>query len=375
MQTYIAKTLQGLEPVLAAELSELGATKVQSSSRAVLFDATQEVLYQANYRCRTALRILKRIKTFHIEKQDDLYEQVYEVTWEKIFPVDALMTISATCIDSIFTHSRFVSQRVKDAIADRFRRVLGQRPSVDNEFYTIRVELFMRQNQCDLLLDASGLSLHNRGYRKPNSEMFNEVMAAGILQLSGWDARRNLFLPFTEIPVLAIEAAMMACRMPAGYYRKGYSFQFWNDYDPQLWKTVREEGISRMCDPEADLYAATSDGLAYENMEALLKKLRLHHDVEMLLFDFTKGLRPQEPDLKDCTLILKLPFFDSPENFEAENFCTMIGDILKRQYAGSEAWVYGNDMDAIKFIGLKPFAKFNLREVGREAKFHGFRIS
>ena len=166
MSTYIAKTLQGLESVLAEELTRFGATQVEIASRAVLFDGGQDVLYKANYLCRTALRILKIVKTFDIEKQDDLYDEVYSVPWEKLFPVDALLTLSATCIESVFSHTRYASQRVKDAIVDRFRRILGQRPDIDNEYYTIRIEIFMRQNHCELLLDASGLSLHNRGYRK-----------------------------------------------------------------------------------------------------------------------------------------------------------------------------------------------------------------
>lgn len=374
MQDFLAKTLTGLEPVLARELEDLGATDVQPSSRAVLFNATQEVLYKANYLCRTALRILKCIKSFEIRRQEDLYDQIYDVAWEKVFSVDELMTFNATCIDSVFTHSRFVSQRIKDAIVDRFRRVFGRRPSVDNEFYTVRVELFMKDNKCDLLLDASGLSLHNRGYRKPNSETFNEVMAAGLLKLMDWKGDKNLFIPFCRNGVLAIEAAMLASNMPAGYYRKGYSFQYWNDYDPYLWKTVKENADKAICDPEAELIASTPNGLELEKLEGLLKKLRLHHDVDTMLFDFYSGEKPGGMDPEGLKIILLLPDIGDPESFEAESICTQVGDILKKDYKGAQAWVYTTDVDAIKFVGMKPDYKFALSEVSKPSRFHGFDI-
>lgn len=373
--TYIAKTLQGLEPVLARELTGLGATRVQESNRAVLFEAGDEVLYKANYLCRTALRILKRIKSFEIAKQEDFYDEVYSVAWEKIFPVDALMTLSATCLDSVFTHSRFASQRMKDAIVDRFRRVLGQRPSIDNEYYTIRVELFMRQNHCEILLDASGLSLHNRGYRRPNTDPFNEVMASGLLALSGWTPGQDLFLPFSKDGILAMEAAMQACRMPAGYYRKGYSFQYWNDFDPNLWKQVKEDALKQMEDPEGQIWASDSDGLAVERVESFLKSVRMHHDVDVRLFDFLHSDRMEEmAGSENLTVLVRMPCFGDMQSFEAEDFCTQLGNVLKRQYVGSHAWVYANDTEAIKFVGLKPQAKYDLGEVSRPARFWGFDI-
>lgn len=375
MPSYIAKTLQGLEPVLAKELKALGATEVKESSRAVLFDGNQKVLYKANYLCRTALRILKTIKSFDIETQADLYDRVYEVPWEKIFPVDALMTLSATCIDSVFSHTRFASQRVKDAIVDRFRRVLGQRPSIDNEFYTIRVELFMRNNHCELLLDSSGLSLHNRGYRKPHSEAFTEVLASGLLALSGWTPDKNLLVPFCGNGVLAIEAAMQASNIPAGYYRKGYSFQYWNDFDPNLWKEIKDDAIKAIHDPQGEIIAIDSDGLAVEETEARLKKIRLHLDVNLQLADFMQGVLPEGmEDSQGWMLIIRMPKVGSPENFEAEDFYTEVGNVLKRNYTGAQAWVFSTEEDVIKFVGLKPERKHIVWENKTEGRFYAYTI-
>lgn len=375
MSSYIAKTLQGLEPVLAKELKQLGATDVKESNRAVLFEGNLKVLYKANYHCRTALRILKTLKSFDIKTQDDLYDQIFDMPWEKIFPVDALMTISATCIDSVFTHTRFVSQRVKDAIVDRFRRVFGQRPSIDNEYYTIRVELFMRKNHCELMLDSSGLSLHNRGYRKPHSEPFTEVLAAGLLDLSGWTPGKNLLIPFCGNGILAIEAAMRASNMPAGYYRKGYSFQYWNDFDPNLWKELKEAAIKEIRDPEGEIVAIDADGLEMEKTEALLKRIRLHLDVDLQLADFMEGQKPEGMESAEgWTVIIRMPRFDSPGTFEAEDFYTQAGNVLKRHYVGAQAWVFSTEEDVIKFVGLKPDRKCMVWENKTEARFYGYRI-
>lgn len=375
MSSYIAKTLQGLEPVLAKELKQLGATDVKESNRAVLFEGNLKVLYKANYHCRTALRILKTLKSFDIKTQDDLYDQIFDMPWEKIFPVDALMTISATCIDSVFTHTRFVSQRVKDAIVDRFRRVFGQRPSIDNEYYTIRVELFMRKNHCELMLDSSGLSLHNRGYRKPHSEPFTEVLAAGLLDLSGWTPGKNLLIPFCGNGILAIEAAMRASNMPAGYYRKGYSFQYWNDFDPNLWKELKEAAIKEIRDPEGEIVAIDADGLEMEKTEALLKRIRLHLDVDLQLADFMEGQKPEGMESAEgWTVIVRMPRFDSPGTFEAEDFYTQAGNVLKRHYVGAQAWVFSTEEDVIKFVGLKPDRKCMVWENKTEARFYGYRI-
>ena len=373
MATYIAKTLQGLEPVLAQELREIGATDVQESGRAVLFEASQEVLYKANYLCRTALRIMKKLKSFDIERQDDLYEEINALAWEKIIPVDSPMTVSVSCKDSVFSHSRFAAQRIKDAVVDRFRRILSQRPYIDNEYYTIRLELFMRKNHCEFFIDASGLSLHNRGYRKPHTSSFNEVMAAGLLRLSGWTPGKKLLLPFSKNGLLAMEAAMQVRRMPAGYFRKGYSFQYWNDYDPGLWKEVKEEALAGVRDNEGGIWALGETPLSAERMKEAFERVGMEQGMVFRQFDFLENDSIDEfLPLEDAVIIARLPFFGEERWEAADDFCTHVGNVLKQRYTGAQAWLYGYDMDSFKFVGLKPKEKFLLGEVERPARFWGF---
>ncbi len=358
---------------MAQELREIGATDVQESGRAVLFEASQEVLYKANYLCRTALRIMKKLKSFDIERQDDLYEEINALAWEKIIPVDSPMTVSVSCKDSVFSHSRFAAQRIKDAVVDRFRRILSQWPYIDNEYYTIRLELFMRKNHCEFFIDASGLSLHNRGYRKPHTSSFNEVMAAGLLRLSGWTPGKKLLLPFSKNGLLAMEAAMQVRRMPAGYFRKGYSFQYWNDYDPGLWKEVKEEALAGVRDNEGGIWALGETPLSAERMKEAFERVGMEQGMVFRQFDFLENDSIDEfLPLEDAVIIARLPFFGEERWEAADDFCTHVGNVLKQRYTGAQAWLYGYDMDSFKFVGLKPKEKFLLGEVERPARFWGF---
>lgn len=364
MPKYIAKTYQGLEETLSQELVDLGATDVTLSKRAVLFDCSQEVLYKANYLCRTALRISKILNEFEISKEEELYDRVYEMPWEKIFPVDAVFTVDSSSLESVFSQSRFASHYAKIAILDRFRRVLGQKPSVDSEYYTIRVEVFVRKNHCEILLDASGMALNHRGYRKPASEAFNEVLASGLLKLGGWNPDTDLYVPFCGNGIVALEAAMQAMNMPAGYYRKGFSFEYWNDFDPKLWKEVKAEAIDAIHDPEGTVWASDSDPMIVGTTEEFLKKIRMHQDVNLSLTDFMRGKRPEGlDDLSNLTLCVPMPVMVRGVEFSATSFYSELGKVLKENYSGCTAMIYTiRESDLRDSLMLTPEKEYELRE-------------
>ena len=365
MSMYIAKTYHGLEPVLAQELKELGATGIRISNRAVLFDCTQEVLYKANYLCRTALRILKILKEFWIEKEEDLFEQVHEMAWEKVFPVDATFMVDSSSLDSMFSQSRFVSTQARLAILERFRRVLGQWPDVDSDYYTIRVEVFVRQNHCEVMLDASGMALAHRGYRKPSSEPFNEVLAAGLLKLAQWNPDTDLYVPFCGNGLVAVEAAMQAMAMPAGYYRKGYSFEYWNDFDPRLWKDVKSEAQAAMHDPQGQVWASDPEALVVEKTGEFLKKIRMHQDVDLFLSDFLDSGRPEELAGVAGNLSVLVPMPVSSEGWEldAAAFYEALGKRMKESYPDCRLLVYTTRPGELESsLGLVPEQTFALRE-------------
>ena len=218
-----AKTMAGLEEVLAEELKALGAKNIEILKRAVSFEGDMTLLYKANYCLRTALCILKPIATFQANNERELYNEVYRMKWEKYMNPDAKIFIDNSVNSEIFTHSLYASQKTKDAICDRFRKMFNQRPTVTKDEYEIKLNLHIWENQVTISLDSSGDSLHKRNYRANMGQApLNEVTAAGLIQLSGWKKDCNFLDPMCGSGTLLIEACMYAYNIPAQYYRKKF---------------------------------------------------------------------------------------------------------------------------------------------------------
>ena len=217
----IAKTMYGLEEVLAEELRALGAKDVTPINRAVAFTGTMQTLYKANYACRTALAILKPFAEFEANNEQELYDNIYKIKWEQILDVDCKFFIESAANSKIFTNSYYAALKMKDAIVDRFRRMFGRRPTIDTENADYKFNIHINANKVTLLMNSSGESLHKRGYRQGvGIAPINEVLAAGLIQLSGWKADCHFFDPMCGSGTILIEAAMYANNIPAQYYRK-----------------------------------------------------------------------------------------------------------------------------------------------------------
>ncbi|MDX1667708.1 MAG: THUMP domain-containing protein, partial [Saprospiraceae bacterium] len=238
----IAKTLEGLEEVLAGELSDLGASRTSLLKRAVEFEGDLALMYRANLCSRTALRILMPIHSFDARNEDQLYRQVGKVDWSQYLELHETFAIDSVVHSSRFTHSHYAALKAKDAIVDQFRRRTGKRPSIDVKSPTLRINLHIRENDVNLLLDSSGDSLHLRNYRRDSiSAPLNEVLAAGMIRLSGWKGDRPFLDPMCGSGTLAIEAAMMAANIPPQRQRRNFGFRNWKNYDRELWKKIKKE--------------------------------------------------------------------------------------------------------------------------------------
>jgi len=195
-QHYTATTMAGLEEVLAQELIEIGADEVQIARRSVYFSGDVKLLYKANYCLRTALRILVPIDSYKIHSADDLYQRAKNFKWEELFGCEQTFAIQSTVFTDLFNNSMFASLKLKDAIVDRFRYKFGNRPSVDSKNPDILINLHISNEICTISLDSSGESLHKRGYRLDQNEApMSEVLAAGLIRLSGWDRKSDLIDP------------------------------------------------------------------------------------------------------------------------------------------------------------------------------------
>jgi putative N6-adenine-specific DNA methylase len=366
-----AKTMKGLESALAQELADLGATNIETGNRAVMFEGDQKVMYRANFECRTALAILKPLADFQIKTQEDFYDKVVNIAWEKQFCVDSKIMVDSFCMDSVFTHTKFVSQRAKDAICDHFRRLFHKRPYVELENPDIKIDVYLYKNRCVISLNSSGESLHRRNYRiQANQAPINEVLAAGLIALSGWDMQTDFYDPMCGSGTLLIEAAMKACNMPAQFYRKKFAFQHWNDFDSLLWKQVQEDAVANIGDPECEIFGSDISEECLYIAEQNIKQSRLHKDISLRLGNFLK----LDPPTEKGVIVCNPPY---GVRLEVEDLIEMykdIGDKLKKDYQDWTAWFISSDVDAMKRFGLHPSKKIELYNGSLLCKFQKFEL-
>ena len=235
----IAKTFMGLEQVLAQELTHMGANNVQIGRRMVSFSGDKETMYRANFQLHTAIRILKTIKHFKARSADEVYEEVQKIDWSEYIQQGKTFSVDSVVYSNEFRNSRFVTYKVKDAIVDQFRERSGQRPNISVSNPDIKLHIHIAEDDATLCLDSSGESLHRRGYRQESVEApLNEVLAAGMIMMTGWTGDTDFIDPMCGSGTLAIEAALIARNISPGVFRKEYAFEKWNDFDPNLFDAI-----------------------------------------------------------------------------------------------------------------------------------------
>jgi putative N6-adenine-specific DNA methylase len=372
-QTFIAKTIAGLETVLADELTALGAANIQILTRAVSFEGDQRMLYKANYCLRTAQRILVPIFSFQMADEDDLYAQVNAYAWENHLSLLKTLAVDAVVNGSELTHSHYVALLTKDAIVDRFRTISnGRRPSVDTENPHVRINIHINGSVCDVSIDSSGVSLHKRGYRASNAEApLSEVLAAGLILLTGWKRDCHFIDPMCGSGTLLIEAAMIANNFPAGMYRKEFGFMHWPDFDAALWDEVTTEALSEQTEFEYQIIGSDISPKNLASARANVKSARLHKDIRLFVSPFA-ALQP--PDKKPGLLVINPPYGERIRLNDIIGLYRSIGDTLKREFAGYQAWVISSDQKALSFIGLRPSAKLPVFNGQLECRYVHFDL-
>jgi len=372
MESYnlIAKTLHGLEPVLADELKQLGAQNIIPLKRAVSFAGYKFLLYQATYNLRTALSILKPVTEFKVRNEDDLYRGISRIQWNKFMNLNSTFAIQSTVNSRFFKHSKYVALKSKDAIVDQFRRKTGKRPSIDTEIPDLKINIHIANDICTVSLDSSGEPLYKRGYRiEGHKAPLNEVLAAGMIKLSGWDMKKTLIDPMCGSGTIPIEAALMATNTPAGYLRETFGFMSWGDYDEELFEKVKKE--SRIIEkPDCGIIGSDISRLAFDIANKNLQKAGVRDYVKIKKIAFEDFSPPQEEGF----LLTNPPFGERIQKDDLNNFYSVIGSRLKHQYHGYEAWLLSSNFEALKHIGLHPSMKYILFNGALECKFQQFRI-
>jgi putative N6-adenine-specific DNA methylase len=369
--TMIAKTFEGLEEVLARELSELGAEDIDLLKRGIEFRGDRKLLLKANYTCRTALRILLPLAKFKAGTDNMLYDGVRAVPWEKYLDFRGKFVVDSVVSFSSFSHSGYVSLKAKDAIADRFRDKFGRRPNVDNNDPDVRVNVHIFKDDCTVSIDSSGASLHLRGYRRAQTEApMNEVLAAGLLKLSGWDHTTPFVDPMCGSGTLLIEAALLAGKVPSGYYRPLFGFERWKDFDNKLWDRVKRECEEEIIEPAGPIVGYDRDDSAIRASLSNIEEAGVEDFVKVEKADFNTSPAPFPRGF----LLTNPPYGERIKVEDLKQFYKDIGDVLKNKYAGYSAWLLGTDQEAMKFIGLRPSRRITVMNGPLECKLMKFDL-
>lgn len=370
MEYFVAKTFAGLENELFRELCDLGAKNCCKHSRAVSFEGDLEMMYRANYYCRTALRILWRKKVFKFSSNNQFYEQIFNFDPEEYLSADGTLAVHATIADSIFKTPLFASVLAKDAICDRFRDRCGRRPSVDKEDPDVQFHLHIYRDEAQLFLDSSGESLHKRGYKVRNHPApLNEVVAAALIMKSGWNADCDLIDPMCGSATILIEAAMKALNIPAGFYRREYGFYRWKNFDRKLWAAVRNEADIKD-DVDINFYGSDIDSDYLNIARTNVRQARLQ---DFIVLERQK-MQVSYPERTPSFVITNPPY---GERLSVEDISTLykeIGDTLKKRYANCKAFIISSDTDALKHIGLKPSKKWPVMNGALNCQFMAYEL-
>ncbi len=354
----VAKTFQGLEGVLCDELKALGADEVTEGRRMVSFTGDKEMMYRANFCLRTALRVLKPIYKFKSSDADDLYDHVKAFDWESIMNVDSTFSIDATVFSDSFRHSRFVTYRVKDAIVDYFNEKCGKRPSIRLNSPDFRFNVHISDHDVTLSLDSSGEPLYKRGWREAQTDApINEVLAAGIIKLSGWDGKSNFVDPMCGSGTFLVEAALIAANINPGVFRSDFAFQHWADYDSDLYETIYNDDSGER-DFEFKIFGSDVSHKAIAIARANVKSAGVAKYVEIE----QKPIQDYDslPAEGKGVLITNPPYGERLKLDDIENLYATLGEKLKRVFRGYEAWVIASDEELIDQIGLKASVKYPL---------------
>ena len=370
--TLIIKTQAGLEETLVAEVTAAGGREVQPLNRAVKCKADNAVMYRINYTCRTALRVMKEVDEFEAEDEEAFYEAVKKFNWFNLLSLDRSFAVHATVSNSAMTHSHYVALKTKDAIVDKFREKFNKRPNVDIESPDMRVQVHITGVRCTLLIDSSGDSLQKRGYRTRQGEApINEVLAAGMVFLSGWDAKTDLLDPMCGSGTIICEANMIARKIPAGYFRKAYGFMKWNDFDGDVWEKIVETENAKIIPAKCKIYGSDVNQNAISLSREILKNAGFENDININQVAFEDS---SPPNVDGGFIIFNPPYGERIQKTDLFAFYKLIGDVLKSKYAGYEAWLITSDFGALKSVGLKTSRKIPLFNGPLECRFVKYEL-
>lgn len=367
----IAKTMAGLEDVLAEELISLGANNLEIGKRMVSFEGNLALMYKANIHCRTALRILRPVFEFRAKTTDEIYKKVKAMNWFEHLTEDSTFAIDAITFSDYFTHSKFVAYRVKDAIADYFMQKTGKRPSVNTENPDLLINFHIAHDKCTLSFDSSGESLHKRGYRIAQTEApLNEVLAAGMILKTGWRGESDFVDPMCGSGTLLIEAAMIAMNVPPGIYRQNFAFEKWKNFNAELFETIYNDDSGER-EFKHKIYGSDILPEAIDIAAKNIKNAGVDKYIDLKVMPFEKYM---EAPAEEGILVTNPPYGERIKPDDLLGLYEHIGERLKHVFMGYSAWILSYKKECFDKIGLKPSKKIQLVNGSLQCEFRRYDI-
>lgn len=368
----IAKTFAGLEEVLADELKSIGGEDISTGKRVVNFMGDLEAMYKANLYSRTALRILKPIFSFTARNEDEFYLKMKRFKWYSIFGLND--TFAIDCVipySDYFNHSHYMALKTKDAIVDQFSDKFQKRPSIDVDHPSMRIHVFIQNNNVSISLDSSGSSLNRRGYRgRTDIAPLNEVLAAGMLLLSGWKGNKTFIDPMCGSGTILIEAAYIATNTPAGLNRPEFGFQLWKDFDRELWEGLLDEAHKAIKKPEVEVIGSDSSRRALKIAEENIKNAGFKKRIKLA----SRPIQTFEPPEVDGFVVTNPPYGERMPDEKIFELYADIGERFKHKFTGYTAWLLSSNINALKKIGLRPSKKITLYNGALECKYLKYEL-
>ncbi len=370
MVTITVKTLYGFEDILEQEIQALGYSNTVQLNRAVQLKGKWKDVYRLNYLCRLAISVLVEVDHFKINEADDLYKKVKRIDWTSYFEKDKTFAVKGAVFSTLFNHSQYPYLVVKDAIADVFRDKTGDRPDVNIKSPQVLVDIYIKEKEVTLSLNTSGVPLFQRGYRQETGEApMNEVLAAGLLKLSGWDGNSTFIDPMCGSGTLAIEAALMAADIPSMVERTHFAFKNFSSFNSDEWEEVLASSNRKPKKLDFPIIAADADAEVLQKAKRNSKSAPIGNMIEFRLSDFKTLEIPEGGG----TLICNPPYGERMGE-EIEILYESLGDFFKQKMNGFSCWIISSNLEAMKFVGLKPNQKDKVFNGNLECSFRKFDI-
>ncbi len=367
----IAKTFYGLEEVLAKEIKTIGGKDIQVLNRAVSYTGNDEILYRSNLQLRTALRVFKNINSFNLRNENQLYSGIKKMDWTKLINIKQSFAVNATVNSKYFTHSQYVALKTKDAIADCYREKQDIRPSVDRERPDVLINIHISHTTCDVSIDTSGRPLNQRGYRDRTVDApMNEVLAAGLIALSGWDGKSNFVDIMYGSGTILIEAAMFARNIAPSKNREYFAFKHWDDFNKELFFEILDDLKSKEIKFEQEITGCDISRRAFTIAKENINYANLKNTITVVKKDFENF----EPPEGGGVMITNPPYNERMPVEDSIAFVKQIGDTFKNKFKGYNCFVFSGDLQSIKHLGLKARNKTKMYNGSIECRFNKYEI-